>query len=90
MARPQHGAARLDRGQDAVGDSSRSYRRQEIVDHLIPVAPLHRGVSYMVGDDFHVTLAQRYKQQDAIALDASARVLGGEFAMRQIAARARA
>src|SRR5208337_3586157 len=54
-------AAGRDCVEDAVGDAPGLHGCPESVDDFVPRSLTREGVSPVVGDDFHVTLAERYE-----------------------------
>jgi hypothetical protein len=80
--RPQQSAARIDGGEQSVGDSTGLDSCYKIPEHLVPQVSRHAGMSIMVGDNLHVMLAQRDEQQNSIPPRLDAGEMRVEFTMR--------
>jgi hypothetical protein len=84
VVRLQDSATGRDGSQDAVGDAAGLHRCKEFIDDFVPASGARQGVGLVVGDDLHVTLAERHEQQDSVLLLRICHRMCVEFAMREL------
>jgi len=68
VVRLQDSATGREGSEDAVGDAAGLHRCQEFIDDFVPTSGGHQRVGLVVGDDLHVTLAERHEKQDSVRL----------------------
>src|ERR1700722_1931536 len=80
----QDSAAGRDCVEDAVSNAAGLHIRQESIHDFVPGPVRRHRMSLIVGDDFHITLAERHEQQDSMPLIGISDRMRVEFTMSEL------